>query len=310
VRRRSPRLAGATLLAAALLACARPAQVEAAPEAGAAAADPAAAALAEGTAAWPDRGQPARLAAALDAFRRAAKVRPGDPALELPLARAEAFRALAAGGAGSAAGATMAGGATSAGGAWPEARAAHEASARAAERALASLAPAFGKALQAGQSPADAAALVPAAGAEALYWLALGHMGVAQATGHAAVLAVKDQVLPLMARAAGLDEAVDEGGPLRALGAWSAMLPVAAGGGVAAARARFARAAERFPDEPWRRVLEARTLAVLLQDRAAFESLLGEALATEPGAHGARAPEAALARREAQALLDKKASLF
>jgi hypothetical protein len=88
------------------------------------------------------------------------------------------------------------------------------------------------------------------------------------------------------------------------------MLPVAAGGGVAAARARFARAAERFPDEPWRRVLEARTLAVLLQDRASFEALLGEVLATEPGAHGPRAPEAALARREAQALLDKKAGLF
>jgi len=283
---------GATLLAAALLACARPAPVDGAPEVPGAAVDPASAALAEGTAAWPDRGQPARLGAALDAFRRAARVRPGDPALELPLARAEAFRALAAGG-GSA-----------------EARAAHEASARAAERALATLAPAFAEALKAGRSPAEAAALVPAAGAEPLHWLALGHMGVAQVTGHAAVLAVKDQVLPLMDRAAGLDEAVDEGGPLRALGAWSAMLPVAAGGGVAPARARFARAAERFPDEPWRRVLEARTLAVLLQDRAAFERLLGEVLATEAGAHGARAPEAALARREAQALLDKKASLF
>lgn len=282
---------GAALLVAALLACAKPAPVEAAAGAGAAG-DPAAAALAAGSAAWTDRGQPPSLAVALDAFRRAAALRPGDPAAELPLARAEAFRALAAGGG------------------RPEARAAHEASARAAERALATLAPAFAQALAAGQAPADAAALVPPTGAEALYWLALGHMGVAQASGHAAVLAVKDQVLPLMARAAALDEAVDEGGPLRALGAWSAMLPVAAGGGVAAARARFARAAERFPDEPWRRVLEARTLAVLLQDGAAFEALLGEVLATEPGAHGARAPEAALARREAQALLDKKAGLF
>jgi hypothetical protein len=280
---------GAALLAA-LLACARPAPVDGAPRGAAAA--PAAAALAEGTAAWPDRGQPARQAAALDAFRRAARARPGDAALEVALARAEAFRALAAGGAGA------------------EARAAHEASARAAERALAALAPAFGEALRAGRAPAEAAALVPAAGAEPLYWLALGHMGVAQASGHAAVLAVKDQVRPLMARAAELDEAVDEGGPLRALGAWSAMLPVAAGGGVAEARARFARAAERFPDEAWRRVLEARTLAVLLQDRAAFERLLGEVLGTAPAAAGPRAPEAALAHREAQALLDKKGSLF
>ncbi len=296
--RRGP-IAGAALLAAALLACARPATVDAAPAAhaaapgpGAAPADPAARALAEGDAAWPERGTPARLAAALDAYRRAQKARPGDPATEVPLARAEAFRAL------------------SAGPGTAEARAAHEASARAAERALSRLAPAFGEALRAGKAPAEAAAAVPPAGAEALHWLALGHMGAAQATGPAAVLAVKDHVLPLMARAAELDEAVDEGGPLRALGAWSAALPVAAGGGVAAARARFARAAERFPDEPWRRVLEARTLAVLLQDQPTFERLLGEVLASDPATHGARAPEAALARREAQALLDKRAGLF
>jgi hypothetical protein len=135
-------------------------------------------------------------------------------------------------------------------------------------------------------------------------------MGVAQATGHAAVLAVKDQVLPLMARAAALDERVDRGGPLRALGAWSAMLPLAAGGGGQAARARFARAAELFPDEPWRRIAEAGSLCVLLQDGAAFDRLLGEVLALRPEADPERAPELGLAQRRARALLDKRASLF
>jgi len=288
-------LAGA-VLAAALLACARPAADRGAP---AGPRDPVAAALAEGDAAWPRRGEPARLAVALAAYRAAAAARPGDAAVELPLARAEAFRARAAA-VGAAVGAE----------AEAEARSAHEASARAAERALRSLSPAFAQAIDAGSPPAQAAALVPAPGAEPLYWLALGRMGVARATGHAAVLAVKDHLLPLMARAAELDEAVDEGGPVRELGAWSAMLPTAAGGGAGAARARFFRAAERFPDDPWRRVLEARSLCVLLQDRAAFDRLLGEVLSTEAAAAGARAPEAALARREAQALLDKRASLF
>jgi hypothetical protein len=77
---------------------------------------------------------------------------------------------------------------------------------------------------------------------------------------------------------------------------------------VEAARARFARAAELFPDEPWRRIDEARTLSVLLQDRAGFERLLGEVAAAPEAAE--RAPEQAVARRRALEWLDKRARLF
>ena len=245
--------------------------------------------LAEGDAAWARRAEPAELLAALTAWRRAAAARPGEPAIELRLARGEGFRALSA--------------------QLPaEALTANQASSRAAERALARLAPAFGAALVEGRSTADAAALVEGPGAEALYWLAAGQLGVAQGTGPSAVLAVKDHALPLLARAALLDERLEAGGPLRALGAWAALLPAAAGGGVEAARARFDRAAELFPDEPWRRVEEARTLAVLLQDRAAFERLLSEVLAAPPA--GERGPEQAAAKRRAREWLDKRARLF
>ncbi|MBK9516282.1 MAG: hypothetical protein IPO09_02810 [Anaeromyxobacter sp.] len=277
------------LLAAALAlaACAPPGAGRTPPQAP----DPAAVALAEGDAAWPGRAEPAQLAAGLAAYRRAAAARPADATLELRLARAEGFRALAAA-------------------APAEAREAHEASSRAAERALALAAPAFAEALRSGTAPAEAVGLIGPAGAEPLYWLALGRMGVAQATGHAAVLAVKDHALALMARAAALDEQVERGGPLRALGAWQAMLPVAAGGGAAGARAHFERAAARFGDEPWRRVAEAATLTVLLQDGAAFDRLLAEVLAGVPQADPDRAPELLLAQRRARALLDKRASLF
>ena len=247
------------------------------------------AALAEGDAAWPRRADPAGLRAALAAGRRAAAARPGDPAIELRLARAEGFRALAA--------------------ALPaEALAAHDASSRAAERALRTASPRFAAAVDQGRPLAEAAALVEPSGAEPLYWLALGRFGVAQGTGPAAVLAVKDQALALMARAAALDERLEAGGPLRALGAWSAMLPAAAGGGAGAAQARFERAGQLFPDEPWRRVDEARTLSVLLQDRAGFERLLGEVLAAPDAAE--RGPEQAVARRRAREWLDKRARLF
>ncbi len=275
-------------LALGLVACARPAADRSVP-----AADPYQAGLAEGQAAWPGRAEPARLEAALAAFRRAAAARPGDPAAETWLARAEAFRALAAEGDDPAA-----------------AGPAHDASARAAERALATLAPAFTAALRAGRPAAEAAALAEAPAAEPLYWLALGRFGAVRARGHLAVLAAKDHLVPLMARAATLDERLERGGPLRALGAWAAMLPVAAGGGAAEARARLERAATLFPDEPWRRVVEAGSLAVLLQDGAAFDRLLGEVLAGPPAADPAFAPELELARRRARALQARRGALF
>jgi hypothetical protein len=247
------------------------------------------AALAEGDAAWSRRAEPAELLAALSAWRRAGAARPGEPAVELRLARGEGFRALAA--------------------QLPaEALAAHEASSRAAERALRNLAPRFAAAVDEGRPLAEAAALVELPGAEPLYWLALGRFGVAQGTGPAAVLAVKDHALALMARAAALDERLEGAGPLRALGAWSALLPAGAGGGVEPARRAFARAAELLPDDPWRRVDEARTLSVLLQDRAGFERLLGEVLAAPDAAE--RGPEQVVARRRAREWLDKRARLF
>jgi hypothetical protein len=150
---------------------------------------------------------------------------------------------------------------------------------------------------------------VDAAGAEALYLLAQGAMRAAHATGYAAVLAVKDAALAMMVRAAELDERVDAAGPHRALGAWRAALPVAAGGGAAPARAHFDRARALFPDDLLGRVAEAETYAVLVQDEKLFERLLAEVLATGPGA-GPRAPEDAVARRIAEELSTRKARLF
>jgi hypothetical protein len=249
------------------------------------------AALADGDRAFADRGDAGRLGAALESYARAASLRPGDPATELRLARAEAFRGLAAPDPG-------------------RAREAHDASSRAAERALRALAPAWAHAIDAGEDPAAAAARVDAAGAEALYLLALGSMRAAQATGYAAVLAVKDAALAMMARAADLDERVDAAGPHRALGAWRAALPVAAGGGAAASRAHFDRARALAPDELLAPVAEAETYAVLVQDEARFERLLREVLAADPARDPARAPEAKVAQRRAGELLERKARLF
>jgi hypothetical protein len=285
--------AAASSLVAALAwsACHRPVEGAPAPSPRAAPPERFEGALADGDRAFAQRGDPSRLQTAVRAYAGAAAQRPGDPGAETRLARAEAFRGLAA--------------------ASPAAaREAWEASARAAERALRRLSPAWAEAIDRGEDPAAAAARVDAVGAEPLYLLAQGTMRAAQATGHAAVLAVKDAALAMMARAAELDERMDAAGPHRALGAWRAMLPVAAGGGAAAARAHFDRARSLAPNDPLARVAEAETWAVLVQDEARFEALLEEVLALDEGRVSGRAPELAVAQRRARELLERKVRLF
>jgi hypothetical protein len=288
---RLARVALVALPLALATACRRPGEL--APGATAAAREAPAsayeAAIAEGDRAWASRGDPAKLDAALAAYGRAAGVRTGDAAAELRLARAEAFRGLSS----------------------PlPAKDAWEASARAAERALRRMAPTWAEAIDRGEDPAGAVARVEAPGGEALYLLAQGAMRTAQATGYAAVLAVKDAAVAMMARAAELDERVDAAGPHRALGAWRAALPTGAGGGAAASRAHFDRARALAPDDLLGRVVEAETYAVLVQDQPRFEALLGEVLKADAARDPARAPENAVAQRRARDLLERKARLF
>jgi hypothetical protein len=272
-------------------ACRRAAESAPAVSAREAAAERFEAALADGDRAFALRGDPARLEAAVRAYQLAATQRPGDARPELKLARAEAFRGLAAAGP-------------------ADGRDAWQASARAAERALRTTARAWAAAIDRGEDPAAAAARVDAAGAEALYLLAQGAMRAAQGTGYAAVLAVKDAAFAMMTRAAELDERVDAAGPHRALGAWRAALPVAAGGGADASRAHFDRARALAPDDLLAPVAEAETWAVLVQDEVRFEELLGAVLSADPGRDPVRAPENAIARRRARELLERKARLF
>jgi hypothetical protein len=248
-------------------------------------------ALAEGDQAWAARDEPAKLAAALAAFRRAASLRPGDPPVELRLARAEALRALSTPVA-------------------TEAKSAWDAASRAGERALRARAPTFAAAIDRGDDPVAAATLLQAADAEPLYWLAVGRLRVAQATGPMAVMVTKDVVLGLLERTAALDERLDRAGPHRWLGALCAALPAAAGGGVARSQSHFDRARALAPEDPYRPVLEAETLAVLLQDRARFDALLVEVFARDPKAERPLAAEILAARRIAESLAARRARLF
>src|SRR5512143_2787786 len=179
---------------------------------------------------------------------------------------------------------------------------------RAAERALRALAPAWAEAVDRGEDAGRASRLVEAPGAEALYWLALGTMGLARQRGFAAVLAASATALPSMERAAALAPRLDQAGPHRALGAWYAVLPSAGGGGAGRSRAAFAQARALAPRSLLARVEEAETLAVLLQDGARFDRLLAEVLAS--GGPGSASREDELARRRARELRAQRDRLF
>ncbi len=242
---------------------------------------------ARGDRAFAERGDPDRLAEAIEAWSAAAAHPPEDPAVELRLARAEAFRALSDPAA---------------------ARTAWLASSRAAEGALRRLSPAWATAVEAGDLKGAAARVGPE-GAEALYWLALATWSSAREKGLAALLAVKDPALSAMERAAFLDGALDCGGPHRALGAWAAALPAAVGGGVARSRRHFEQARALGPGCLLTPAAEAGSLLVLLQDRGAFE----RSLAAVEGAGDADphfAPENEVARRMARDLRARAARLF
>jgi TRAP transporter T-component len=242
-----------------------------------------------GEADFAGREDAARLSSAIGHFRAAAEAKPADPAASLALARAYAFQAQAM--------------PDTARDSWREAS-------RAAELALRSSSPAFADAVDRGEDPGRAAAKVERAGAAPLYWLALSTMGMAQARGIVAVLAVKDGARALMERAAALDERVDFAGPRRALGAWLATLPSAAGGGASAARSQFERARALSPEYQLTRVREAEALAVLLQDEKRFEAALGEVLAFDGARAPAIGPENRLAKKLARELLARKERLF
>ncbi len=243
----------------------------------------------EAAAAFAQREDPARLAQAIALSRRAVELDPSSGEALVALARAHAFRARAEPGV---------------------ALDAWRVAASAAQRAVRVAAPELGKAIDRGDELGRSVASVGRAGAEPLYWLALSMMGMAQARGMAAVLAVQEPALVMMRRAAELDERTDFGGPRRALGAWLATLPSAAGGGATAAKAELERARLLFPRYQLARVWEAQTLAVLLQDRKRFEALLTEVLRSDDVGDPELEPENRLARRLARDLMARADRLF
>jgi hypothetical protein len=165
----------------------------------------------------------------------------------------------------------------------------------AAHRALGALLPVLAAALDAGRPSAEALAAATAPAAEPLYLEAACSAAWARSQGFTHLVDRRAELQAALERAAALDPALDDAGPDRELGRLLSTLPAYAGGSLREARARFDAAVTRAPGSVQNRVLYARGVAVKLQDRALFESLLNSALA-QPSAETTEKHEADVAR--------------
>ena len=146
----------------------------------------------------------------------------------------------------------------------------------------------------------------------ALFWAAFcwsGFINLSKDSPEA--VAQLPQAVAMMQRVHELDPAYYFAGPDLFFGVYFASRPRLLGGDTEQAKARFA-AAERLTDGKYLMtyVLEAKTLAVALQDRALFESLLAKVREAPAGS----LPQARLAdevaKLKAAALLEKANDLF
>ncbi|MGI5861551.1 MAG: TRAP transporter TatT component family protein [Myxococcales bacterium] len=161
----------------------------------------------------------------------------------------------------------------------------------------------------AGASADECAAAQAHAEAAPLFWRAANLAELAREHGIVEGASARALAVCLAERAVALQPELFHGGPLRLLGRLLASLPALSGGDLARSRTLLEAAVARAPEFLQNRVDLAAYWAVKAQDRRAFESALRAVLAA-PDGDAAIAPENALARRRAQALLERADVLF
>jgi tetratricopeptide (TPR) repeat protein len=251
----------------------------------------------EADALWAERGDEAKLAAAIQKWEQAAELDPADHTLWVRLARAYYFHA---------------DGHMS----FDEARQdemmeTFEKGIQASERSLVALSPDFAQRMRAGTRIEEAVAVLDAQAVPALYWRSsnMGKWGLAK--GFATVLSYKDEIRAIMARCLELDATYFYYGPHRYFGAFYARVPAFAGGDLERSREHFDTALEAAPNYLGTRTLYAEHYAVKSQDRALFDQHLNAVLAADVAQlpEDVR-PENTIEQRRARDLLAKADELF
>jgi hypothetical protein len=267
------------------------------PAAGAPAAAPGGGDAAVAEAAWAERGDKARLEAAIAAWERVeAAAGGGDAATWAKLARAYYFLAD--------------GHLRKLGTSAPAYLEAFEKGTTAGERALAAANPEFKRKVLAGENVEDAIKVVGSEGLPAMYWYAANLGKWSRAKGFATTLGNKDRVKGVMTRALELDAAFFHGGPHRYFGTLYAVAPGFAGGDLDKSRDHFEKSLAIAPSYAGTKILMAETYAAKKQDTALFDRLVGEVLAMPDGAIPGLEPETRAEKEKAVELKAKRDEIF
>jgi tetratricopeptide (TPR) repeat protein len=245
---------------------------------------------------WSRRDDRAALEQAIAAYERLAQARPDDAAVHTRLSRAYYFLADAH--------------LRKAGTNTPEYLSTFEKGTAAGERGLGVRNAEFRAQVTAGKPVEQAASALTQEDVEAAYWYATNLGKWARAKGFATTLGNKDRIKGVMDRVLALDPEFFHGAPHRYFGAFYAVAPGFAGGDMNKSKEHFDKSLQIAPDYVATKVLMAEVYATKKDDRALFERLLDEVLATSDDVLPGLEPETKAEKEKARELKAKVTELF
>lgn len=252
--------------------------------------------IAEGDAAWANRGDMAQVEAAIAAWKKAAEIAPEDAKIHTRISRGYFFLADAHH--------------RKEGEQSEKYLSTFEKGTAAGERAIAAASPEFKKDVTGGSKVEDAVKKIGPEGIEPLYWYASNLGKWAKAKGLPAQLGNKDKIKAAMDQVMKLDENFFHAAPHRYFGAFYAVAPGFAGGDMDKSKKQFEKAIEMAPNYVGTKVLYAETYAKKKKDRALFDKLLAEVLATPDDVLPDLIPETKNEKEKAKELQAQADKLF
>jgi hypothetical protein len=252
------------------------------------------AAIEEGDALWKERGDKAKLQAAINKWESAA-THSADPALLTKISRGhyllgDGFHALE--------------------GNVEQRDSEYQLGLDWATRALKLAAPEFAKAMAEGKKHSESITLASMQALPAAYWYATNLGKWAASRGFATRLRYKDDIKATMDHIKKLDEMYFHAAPYRYLGSFEALTAGLAGGSLEKSEEHFKKGVELAPNYLGTKVLWAEYLCVKKQDKAKFKQLLDEVIAGNASVDPEIEPENKIEQEKAKKLLAKMDDLF
>jgi tetratricopeptide (TPR) repeat protein len=186
----------------------------------------------------------------------------------------------------------------------------YEKGTQAGERGLMQLSPDFATRMREGTRIEEAVSILGRDAVPALYWRSVNLGKWASAKGFATLLSYKDEVRAIMTRCLELDPFFFYAGPHRYFGAFYGRAPSFAGGDLTKSREHFEQSIQHSPNYFATRVLFAMDYARKAEDRSLFEEQLNFVLNNDPNTDPAVTPENQVEQRKARDLMAQVNDFF